>query len=440
MPRADLAPRADAAPPATSPPSSPAFATAAIHSARPAESEHGALSPSLCLSTAFAQDAIGVPRAHTYARASHPTVATLEAALGALEDAPPSVCFATGMAATTTLLLALVNPGDEVVVSEVVYGGTARLLAQVLQPLGVRATFVDTSDLTAVAAAVRHQPKLLFVETPANPTLRLADVAAAARLARAAGTRVAVDNTFLTPLLLRPLALGADVSLYSTTKYLEGHNATVGGAITTRDAALLERLRFLRKTLGNIQSPFPAWLTLRGLETLPLRLRAHSRGAQVVAEFLAEHPAVARVHYPGLPSFPQAALARAQHQDAETGETLHSGIVSFELHGAAEPGAPDGAPDGAYAAAVRFARAVRLATLAENLGCTRTLVTHPASMTHGDVPAARRRATGISDGLIRLSVGLEHPRDVIADLRQALAQATAGAGNSARSGEEVARV
>ncbi len=406
----------------TSPARAPQFSTRAIRAGRAPEVESGALTPSICLSTTFAQADIGVPGAHTYARASNPTVATLEAALGALDDAPPSVCFATGMAATTTLILATAAAGDEVVVSEVVYGGTARLLERVLAPLGVRATFVDTSDLRAVAAALRSKPKLLFVETPANPTLRLTDVAAVADLAREAGVLLAVDNTFLTPLLMRPLDLGADVALTSTTKYIEGHNATVGGAISARDPALLERLRFLRKTIGNIQAPFSAWLTLRGLDTLPLRLRAHSRHAQQVAEFLAAHPAVARVHYPGLATFPQAELARAQHRDAETGEALHSGIVSFELRA----DLVRDASDGGFAAGVRLARAVRLATLAENLGCTQTLLTHPASMTHADVPQARRHATGISDGLIRLSVGLEHPRDVIADLEQALARVVAG--------------
>jgi cystathionine beta-lyase/cystathionine gamma-synthase len=290
----------------------------------------------------------------------------------------------------------------------VTYGGTTRFLEQVLAPLGVRVRHVDTADLAAVDAALRARPRLLLVETPANPTLSLTDVAAVAALARAHGVLSVVDNTFLTPMLLRPLALGADVAVYSTTKYLEGHNAAVGGAVTARDPDLLERLRWLRKTLGNIQSPFAAWLTLHGLDTLALRVRAHSRHAQAVAAFLESHPAVARVLYPGLSSFPQADLARAQHSDAETGEALHGGVVAVELRGG-------------VAAASRLVRALRLCTLAESLGATRTLVTHPATMTHGDVPPARRHGNGIGDGLVRLSVGLEHPDDVIADLAQALA-------------------
>lgn len=383
------------------------LSTAAVHGGRDS-GDAGALTPSICQSTTFAQTDFGAPPPHTYSRASNPTVASLEAALGELEGAPPSVCFASGMAATTTLLLATAAAGDEVVVSDVVYGGTVRLLERVLVPLGVRATFVDTSDLAAVDEALARRPALLFVETPANPTLKLADIAALARRARAAGVRLAVDNTFLTPVLQRPLELGADVVLYSTTKYLEGHNVAVGGAVTTADAVLLDKLRFLRKTLGNIQAPFSAWLTLRGLETLPLRVRAHSQHAQVVAEFLAASPRVARVHFPGLTPFPQADLARRQHRDAETGEVLHGGILAFELRGG-------------LVAAQRLVRAVRVATLAENLGTTRTLLTHPATMTHADVPAARRQATGIADGLIRVSVGLEHPRDIVADLAQALA-------------------
>lgn len=387
------------------------LATRAVHAGRAPAGGARALTPPICQSTAFAQldlPAAGDPPLHTYSRATNPTVDALEAALGALEDAPPAVAFASGMAATSTLLLHLLAAGDEVVASDVVYGGTARLLEQVLAPRGVRVTFADTADLVAVDAALRSRPRLLLVETPANPTLRLADLAALGSRTRAAGTLLAVDNTFLTPVLQRPLDLGADVVLASTTKYLEGHNSAVGGAITARDPALLERLRFLRKTLGNTQTPFGAWLTLRGLDTLPLRVRAHARNAQAVAERLASHPAVADLAYPGLLTFPQAELARAQHRDAETGEALHGGIVAFALRGGA-------------AAARRFVRALRLCTLAENLGATRTLLTHPASMTHGDVPPARREATGIGEGLLRLSVGLEHPSDVVADLERALA-------------------
>jgi cystathionine beta-lyase/cystathionine gamma-synthase len=225
-------------------------------------------------------------------------------------------------------------------------------------------------------------------------------VAAIAAITRAARLLLVVDNTFLTPLLLRPLDLGADISLLSTTKYIEGHNATVGGSIAARDQTILDRLRLIRKTLGSIQSPHEAWLTARGIKTLPLRMQQHSRAAQVVAEWLEQHPDVSRVHYPGLASFPQRELAERQHG-------LHGGMLSFELKQGAEAG-------------IALMNAVRLCVLAENLGAAETLITHPVSMTHGDVPRAMRERIGITDGLVRLSVGLEDPRDIIADLSQAL--------------------
>jgi cystathionine beta-lyase/cystathionine gamma-synthase len=369
--------------------------------------------------TAFAQASLGSPQAHTYSRASNPTVASLEVALAALDGAAGAACFASGMAAVATVVLATVPAGEAVVASDVVYGGTARLLEQLLGPLGIGVRFADTSDLHALSAALAGGAKLVFLETPANPTLKLSDIAGAARLAHAAGALLAVDNTFLTPLLQQPLALGADVAVYSTTKHLEGHNGAVGGAVTARDEALLERLRFARKTLGNIQTPFNAWLTLRGLETLPLRLRAHARSAAEIATYLAAHPAVVRTAYPGLAAGAQATLASEQHRDRDNGASLHGGVVAFELADAA--------------AAASFCAALQLCTPAESLGATRTLVTHPATMTHGDVPVERRRATGISDGLLRISVGLEDVRDIIRDIDQALRAA-------AREPREVANV
>jgi cystathionine beta-lyase/cystathionine gamma-synthase len=241
---------------------------------------------------------------------------------------------------------------------------------------------------------------MVFIETPANPTLKLTDVAAIAAITRPAGLLLVVDNTFLTPLLLRPLDLGADITLLSTTKYIEGHNATVGGSIASRDERILDRLRLIRKTLGSIQSPHEAWLTARGIKTLPLRMQQHSRAAQVVAEWLEQHPDVSRVHYPGLASFPQRELAERQHG-------LQGGMLSFELKQGAEAG-------------IALMNAVRLCVLAENLGAAESLITHPVSMTHGDVPRQMRERIGITDGLVRLSVGLEDPRDIIADLSQAL--------------------
>jgi cystathionine beta-lyase/cystathionine gamma-synthase len=374
--------------------------TVAVRGGLQADSATGALLTPIYQSTTYRQEAVGVHKGFTYSRAANPTVSALEAALGALEDTPPAICFATGMAAISALFLGLLESGDHVVVSDVVYGGTVRLFAQVLSHFKVDVSFVDTSDAEAVRAALTAKTKLVFIETPANPTLKLTDVEAVARVTRAAGVKLAVDNTFMTPLLLRPLDLGADITLLSTTKYIEGHNATVGGSIASRDEALLERLRLVRKTLGTIQSPQEAWLTSRGIKTLPLRLEQHSRGAQQVAEWLEQQPEVERVQYPGLASFPQHALAVRQHR-------LQGGMLAFELKGGVDAG-------------IALMNAVKLCVLAENLGAVETLITHPVTMTHADVPAEVRLRTGVTDGLVRLSVGLEQPLDIIADLKQAL--------------------
>jgi cystathionine beta-lyase/cystathionine gamma-synthase len=377
------------------------YSTTAVRGGVTPDPATGAVLTPIYQSTTYHQQAVGVHKGFTYSRAANPTVSALEAALGALEDTPPAVCFATGMAAISTLFLAILKSGDHVVVSDVVYGGTVRLFQQVLSNFQVEAWFVDTSNPSAVEQAIKANTRLVFIETPANPTLKLTDVAAIAQIAHAAGTKLAVDNTFLTPVLQRPLDIGADITLLSTTKYIEGHNSTVGGSIATRDEVLLERLRLIRKTLGCIQSPQESWLTLRGLKTLPLRLQQHCSSAQKIAEWLEQHPQVARVHFPGLASFPQFALAQEQ-------QGLPGGIIAFELKGGADAG-------------IQLMNTVRLCILAENLGAAETLITHPVSMTHGDVPREIRERTGITDGLVRLSVGLENPADIIADLESALA-------------------
>lgn len=377
------------------------FSTTAVRGGLTPDPTTGAVLTPIYQSTTYHQQAVGVHKGFTYSRAANPTVSALEEALGALENTPPAVCFATGMAAISTLFLAILKAGDHVVVSDVVYGGTVRLFQQILTNFNVEASFVDTSEPAAVAKAIQSNTKLVFIETPANPTLKLTDIAAIAKVAHDAGVRLAVDNTFLTPVLQRPLDLGADVTLLSTTKYIEGHNSTVGGSIATRDEALIERLRVVRKTLGCIQSPQESWLTLRGLKTLPLRLQQHSANAQKVSEWLEQHPKVARVHFPGLESFPQYDLAQKQ-------QALPGGMLAFELNGGAEAG-------------IQLMNTVRLCLLAENLGAVETLITHPVSMTHADVPEETRERTGITDGLVRLSVGLENPADIIADLDAALA-------------------
>ncbi|HEX9941164.1 MAG TPA: PLP-dependent aspartate aminotransferase family protein [Thermoanaerobaculia bacterium] len=376
------------------------LATLALHAGTSPDPVTGAILTPIYQSTTYVQEAVGSHKGFTYSRQSNPTVAALERRLAALEGADYATCYGTGLGATTALALGLLQAGDRAVIGDVVYGGTVRLFQQVLSRFGVEAEFVDASDPIALEEALRRPARLLFIETPANPTLKLTDLELASRLGHDAGAVVVVDNTLLTPVLQRPLDLGADVVLHSTTKFIEGHNATVGGALITRSAELNERLFFLRNCIGAIQSPFNAWLTLQGVKTLPLRMERHSANALRVARFLETHPRVTRLLYPGLESFPQHALACRQQKSG-------GALLAFEVEGGTEAG-------------IRVMNAVRLCSLAENLGAAETLVTHPASMTHTAVPLEQRLATGITDGLIRVSVGLENPDDLIADLRRAL--------------------
>ena len=380
------------------------FSTLCIRGGITADPAFGAVLPPIYQSTTFRYQTVGEDQTFSYSRAENPTVACLEARLGDLENCLPAVSFSTGMAAVSTLLLALVKSGDHVVCSDVVYGGTYRFLKEILENLGVASDFVDASDSAAVAEAFKPETRLLFLETPANPTLKLCDIQELSRLAKEQDILVVVDNTFLTPVLQRPLDLGADATLYSTTKYIDGHNATVGGSVCTRDTEFREKLADVRKCLGTIQTPNSAWLTLQGLKTLPLRLDRQSRSALKVAEALEGSPGIQTVRHPDLPSFPQKDL---RHQQQSGG----GGLVTFELAGGFE-------------AAVKVLGALKLCTPAENLGAVETLVTHNASMTHSAVPEERRRELGITDGLIRLSVGLEDPAEIIADLQQAIATAS----------------
>lgn len=350
-------------------------------------------------STTFCREGVGSRARHQYSRVSNPTVSALEDVLGALESAPPAACFTTGLAAETALLLALLGRGDHVVCGRAVYGGTTRLLQRILAPLGIETDFVDTTAPTAVAAALTPRTRLVLVETPANPTLEVTDIRAIAAIAHGAGALLAVDNTFLTPILQRPLDLGADITITSTTKFIDGHSVAPGGAVTSRDESLLERVRFVRKSTGAIQTPHHAWLTLQGLKTLPLRLRAQSATAATLARWLAAHPAVERVHYPTLAA---PGLAAAQHLGAD------GAVLSFE-------------PVGGLAAARRVADSLRLCRLVEHVGSVETLVTHPATMTHADVAPSDRARAGIPDGLLRLSAGLEDIADIRDDLAVALA-------------------
>lgn len=375
-------------------------ATRAIHSSLERDAPFGSVTTPLYQSTTFIQSEIGVDTGFTYSRADNPTVAALERALADFEGLRHALAFSTGLSAITTLLLATLKSGDHVVCGDVVYGGTYRLLDQILSAFGVTTSFVDASDSGSIAAALLPETKLVIVETPANPTMKLCDIRALADVLIGHEALLVVDNTFLTATLQDAAGLGADVVVYSTTKYIEGHNSTVGGAILCDDDLVADRLRFIRKSLGTIQSPYNAWLTIRGLKTLPLRIAQHSTNALEVATWLEGHPRVRSVSYALLPSSPDHDLAIRQ-------QSAGGGMLCFELI------------DG-YDGAIEFCRRLRCCILAENLGAVETIVTHPASMTHADVSPAERDRLGITAGLVRVSVGLEDATDVIADFEQAL--------------------
>ena len=377
-------------------------ATRNIHFGIEPDPVTGAILPPIYQTATYAQEAVGVNKGHTYTRSSNPTVATLEKKLAGIEYAAGAVAFATGLAATTTLIMSLLQQGDHIVCSDVVFGGTVRLVDTVFNKFGISISYIDAANPENIARAIQENTKMIFLETPANPTLKLNDIAAISKIAHAKNIPVVVDNTFLTGVLQRPLELGADIILYSTTKYIDGHNATVGGALLSNNKKYLEDFDYNRKNIGNIQAPMNAWLTMQGIKTLDLRVKQHSRNAQAVAEFLEQHPQVSKVYYPGLASFAQKELAATQHRGG-----FHGGMLAFEVVGG-------------YEHALHVMNSVVLCTLAESLGATETIITHPASMTHVMMAAEQRLAIGVSDGLIRFSVGLENPEDIIRDLEQAL--------------------
>ena len=353
----------------------------------------------IVLSSTFAQPEPGKPLRYDYSRSGNPTREALESCLAALEGGKFGFAFASGCAAATTLLHTL-KPGDHVVCGDDVYGGTYRLFTKVLEPLGILTSFVDLRSADAFRDAVRPTTRLVWLETPTNPMLRLADVAAVASLAKSRQLLSVVDNTFASPILQSPLRLGADVVLHSTTKYVNGHSDVVGGALITSDAALAERLRFLQNAMGAVPSPMDCYLVLRGIKTLPLRMQRHVESATELAKRLEKAAGVERVHYPGLESHPQHALCREQMRGG-------GGIVTIELKGG-------------LAASNVFLKSLRYFALAESLGGVESLAEHPAIMTHASIPADVRRASGISDGLVRLSVGIEDVEDLWSDLSGAL--------------------
>lgn len=376
------------------------FGTRAIHAGQHPDPTTGAIMTPVYQTSTYVQPELGRHLGYEYARTQNPTREALEANVASLESGRFGVAFASGLAAidTTTKLL---SAGDHVVSGEGVYGGSYRLFSQVTARFGVEFTFVDSSDNDALRAAVRPNTRMIHVETPTNPMMRITDLAAAAEIAHAAGALLSVDNTFASPYNQRPIELGADLVVHSTTKYLNGHSDVVGGLVVLSDEEVHERLRYLQNAAGAVPGPWDSWLVLRGTKTLHLRMRAHNANGQRIAEWLEEHPKVQTVYYPGLPSHPQHALAASQ-MDGFTG------MISVEL--------------GSMEAARRFVEGVEIFALAESLGGVESLIGHPAMMTHASVPADRRAVIGISDGLVRLSCGVEEVGDLIDDLEQALAR------------------
>jgi len=382
------------------------FDTLCIHAGQEPEPVTGAVAVPIFQTSTYVQESFGKPRSgYEYARTKNPTRLALEQLLAALEGGAAGHAFASGMAAITTMMLALVKGGDHVVVSRDTYGGTYRLFSKVLAPFGVLFDYVDTSDLSAVKAVIRPATRMIYAETPTNPTMEIADLAAIAAIAREASARggakvrLAVDNTFATPFFQKPLALGADVVVHSTTKYLNGHSDSVGGAVVCADAEDGAKIGFAQNAAGGILSPFDSFLVTRGIKTLPVRMRAHDANGRAVAIFLSSHPKVRRVLYPGLPSHPGHALAARQMSG-------FGGMISFDL--------------GSEEAARRMLDRVRLCALGESLGGVESLISHPATMTHASVEPAERERRGITPGLVRISVGIEDAADILADLGAAL--------------------
>ncbi|HMO59837.1 MAG TPA: cystathionine gamma-synthase [Roseiflexaceae bacterium] len=372
------------------------FATRAIHAGQDPEPATGAVIVPIYQTSTFAQEAVGVHKGYDYARSGNPTRTALETALASLDGGQFALAFASGLAAETTALLAL-SAGDHVVAGDDAYGGTYRLFKRVFENHGLSFDFVDTRNPENVAEAIRPETRLIWIESPTNPLLKLSDIRTIADIGHERGVLTLVDNTFASPFFQRPLELGADLVLYSTTKYMAGHSDVVGGALVLNDEALYQRLKFLQNAAGGVPGPFDCWLVLRGLKTLALRMRAHEAGALAVARFLESHPAVAEVIYPGLESHPQHELARRQ---------MHgfSGMISF---------IPRGGLDAANAIVTR----TRLFTLAESLGGVESLIELPAAMTHASVAGSPLE---VPAELVRLSVGIEDAADLIDDLRRAL--------------------
>jgi cystathionine beta-lyase/cystathionine gamma-synthase len=375
------------------------FATKAVRAGISPDPTTGAIVPPIYQTATYTLEEVGKDKGFDYTRSSNPTRAVLEANLAALEGGQYGLSFASGMA-TVDAVTRLLSAGDHIISSDDVYGGVSRLFDQILSRYDLSFSYVDTSNPDNVVEAIQPNTKLIWVETPTNPLLKITDLEAVSKIAKERNILMGVDSTFATPYLLCPLDWGVDLVVHSTTKYISGHNQIIGGIVITNDKKLYEQLKFFQKSIGAVSSPFDCWLTLLGVKTLPLRMERHSENGMAVAQFLEGHPKVAKVIYPGLPSHPQHEIARRQMR-------AFSGMISFELKGNIEAG-------------TTLMNKVKLCSLAESLGAVETMITHPASMTHAAVPREVRLKRGLTDSLVRLSVGIEDVEDIIADLEQAL--------------------
>ena len=376
------------------------FSTKAIHAGQEPDPTTGAVSVPIYQTSTYAQEGIGRNKGFEYARTQNPTRLALERNLAALESGRFGFAFASGMAATNAVMT-LLKSGDHVIVSDNTYGGTFRLFDKVLTKYGLEFSYVDAREPQAVEDAARAETRMVFIETPTNPVMLLVDIQAVSEITRRRGIRLVVDNTFMSPYFQRPLELGADIVVHSTTKYLNGHSDSIGGAVILNDEEDAQSLAFIQNAAGAIISPMDSFLVMRGTKTLAVRMKQHDENGRVVAQFLSEHPKVQKIYYPGLKSHPQHELARRQMSG-------FGGMISFET--------------GSLANASRVLESVRICTLGESLGGVETLISHPATMTHASVPELERLRLGITDGLVRISVGIEDVEDIISDLDQALSK------------------
>ncbi len=376
------------------------FSTKAIHAGQEPDPSTGAIMTPIFQTSTFAQTGLGEHKGFEYARTSNPTRTALEACLAALEEGKYGLAFASGMAAESAIL-SLLSAGDHIVSCDDLYGGSYRIFERVMRRYNVETTYVTAGNVGAYEQAIRPNTKMIWLETPTNPLLRLVDIPAVAEVAHRHNLLVVVDNTFASPYFQQPLKLGADIIVHSTTKYINGHSDVIGGALVMNNEEVYEAIKFYQNAAGGVPSPFDSWLTLRGIKTLAVRMRQHEENARGVARFLAEHPRVEKVYYPGLPSHPDHALAKRQMSG-------FGGMVSFQFKGA-------------YADVDKVVRRFKVFTLAESLGGVESLCCHPASMTHGSIPKEIRESRGLTDTLLRLSIGIEDLGDLLADLEQVLA-------------------